>query len=699
MSTQLAMARGRSLVHLAGALLVLLILAMMVLPLPAFMLDMLFTLNIALAVIVLLVALNAGRPLDFSVFPTVLLVTTLMRLALNVASTRIILVEGHTGTDSAGKVIESFGNFLVAGNYTVGLVVFVILVIINFVVITRGAGRIAEVAARFTLDAMPGKQLAIDADLASGAIGEQEARRQRADVAREADFYGAMDGASKFVRGDAVAALIILVINLVGGIAVGMFQHGMGLAEALDRYALLTVGDGLVAQIPALVISTAAGIVVSRTSNEQDLNREFMLQLFGRPQILYVAASVLAVLGIIPGMPHTAFLLLAAILAATAWFVEQRLRNREAFTAEPEEEEIEPLTELTWSDLPPVDVLGLEVGYRMIPLLDRKQGGQALKLITEGRLRFALEMGLVVPPVRVRDNMELRPTSYRISLKGVEAASGEAYPELLLAIEAADMLGRLKGDPGIDPLTGAPGIWIEPEERERALMRGYRVIDASHVIARHVEAVYRAHAGELLGRTEVQQLLDSVNTATPGLVEEVTPRLLPLTSVQAILQNLVTEGVSIRDTRSILETLAARASRAQDIDELTETVRASLGRNIVDRLFEGAETLYVIGLSPKLESQLIAEMGEEGEAMLSPELVEALPLVAERAMARQLERGGALVLLVAPALRAPLARMLRRTGLPVLSYAEIPADKSLQITSLMDMEDEQEHEAAQISGA
>ncbi len=699
MSTQLAMARGRSLVHLAGALLVLLILAMMVLPLPAFMLDMLFTLNIALAVIVLLVALNAGRPLDFSVFPTVLLVTTLMRLALNVASTRIILVEGHTGTDSAGKVIESFGNFLVAGNYTVGLVVFVILVIINFVVITRGAGRIAEVAARFTLDAMPGKQLAIDADLASGAIGEQEARRQRADVAREADFYGAMDGASKFVRGDAVAALIILVINLVGGIAVGVFQHGMGLAEALDRYALLTVGDGLVAQIPALVISTAAGIVVSRTSNEQDLNREFMLQLFGRPQILYVAASVLAVLGIIPGMPHAAFLLLAAILAATAWFVEQRLRNREAFTAEPEEEEIEPLTELTWSDLPPVDVLGLEVGYRLIPLLDRKQGGQALKLITEGRLRFALEMGLVVPPVRVRDNMELRPTSYRISLKGVEAASGEAYPELLLAIEAADMLGRLKGDPGIDPLTGAPGIWIEPEERERALMRGYRVIDASHVIARHVEAVYRAHAGELLGRAEVQQLLDSVNAVTPGLVEEVTPRLLPLTSVQAILQNLVTEGVSIRDTRSILETLAARASRAQDIDELTETVRASLGRNIVDRLFEGAETLYVIGLSPKLESQLITEMGEEGEAMLSPELVEALPLVAERAMARQLERGGALVLLVAPALRAPLARMLRRTGLPVLSYAEIPADKSLQITSLMDMEDEQEHEAAQISGA
>ncbi len=699
MSAQLAMPRGRSLVHLAGTLLVLLILAMMVLPLPTFMLDMLFTLNIALAVIVLLVSLNANRPLDFSVFPTVLLVTTLMRLSLNVASTRIILIQGHTGTDSAGKVIESFGNFLVAGNYTVGLVVFVILVIINFVVITRGAGRIAEVAARFTLDAMPGKQLAIDADLNAGAIGEQEARRQRAEVARESDFYGAMDGASKFVRGDAVAALIILVINLVGGIAVGVFQHGMGLAEALNRYALLTVGDGLVAQIPALVISTAAGIVVSRTSNEQDLNREFMAQLFGRPQILYVAASVLAVLGVIPGMPHAAFLLLAAILAATAYFVEQRQRNREAYIPEPEEEESEPLTELSWADLPPVDVLGLEVGYRLIPLLDRKQGGQALKLITEGRLRFALEMGLVVPPVRVRDNMELAPTAYRISLKGVEAGSGEIYPELLLAIETADMMGRVKGEPGADPLTGAPGVWVEMEERERALMRGYRVVDASQVIARHVEAVYRAHAAELLGRAEVQQLLDSVNAATPGLVEEVTPRLLPLTSVQAILQNLVTEDVSIRDTRTILETLAARAGRTQDIDELTETVRASLGRNIVDRLFEGAQTLYVIGLAPPLESRLVAEMGEEGEAMVSPGLVESLPLMAERAMARQAEQGGALVLLVAPALRAPLARMLRRTGLPVLSYAEIPADKALQITTLMGMEDGQKHEAAQISGA
>ncbi len=701
MSALFAAPRSRSLINLAGPVLVLLILAMMVLPLPTFMLDMLFTLNIALAMIVLLVSLNANRPLDFSVFPTVLLVTTLMRLSLNVASTRIILIQGHTGTDAAGKVIESFGNFLVGGNYTVGLVVFVILVIINFVVITRGAGRIAEVAARFTLDAMPGKQLAIDADVNAGSISEQEARRQRAEIARESDFYGAMDGASKFVRGDAVAALIILVINLVGGIAVGVFQHNLGLSEALGRYALLTVGDGLVAQIPALVISTAAGIVVSRTSNEQDLNQAFIAQLFGRPQILYVAASVLAVLGIIPGMPHAAFLLLAAILASTAYFVDMRQRHNEqqVFVPEPQDDELEQLAELTWADLPPVDVLGLEVGYRLIPLLDRQQGGQVLSRITEGRLRFALEMGLVVPPVRVRDNMELAPTAYRITLKGVEAGSGEVHPDQLFALETSDMLGRLKGEPGFDPLTGASGVWIDEDERERALMRGYKVIESSLVIARHVEAVYRAHASELLGRAEVQQLLDSVNTATPGLVEEVTPRLLPLTSVQAILQNLVTEGVSIRDIRSILEILAARASRIQDIDELTETVRASLGRNIVDRLFEGAETLYVIGLSPEVENRLIAEMGEEGEAMISPELVEALPLMAERAMHRQTEQGGTPALLVAPALRAPLSRMLRRVGLPVLSYAEIPADKSLQITTLMSFEEEQEYEAAQVSGA
>jgi flagellar biosynthesis protein FlhA len=682
MSTQAVMRQGSPLVRLAGPVLVLLILAMMVLPLPTFVLDVLFTFNIALAMIVLLVSLNASRPLDFSIFPTVLLITTLMRLSLNVASTRIILMNGHTGTDAAGKVIESFGNFLVGGNYTVGLVVFVILVIINFVVITRGAGRIAEVAARFTLDAMPGKQLAIDADLNAGFISEQEARRQRADIAREADFYGAMDGASKFVRGDAIVGIIILLIVLVGGIAVGIFQHSMGLAEALDRYALLTVGDGLVAQIPALVISTAAGIVVSRTSSEQDLNREFVSQLFGRPQILYVAASVLAVLGVIPGTPHVAFLLLAALLAASAFLVERRAR---AEIVQPVEEEMEPPTDLSWADLPPVDVLALEVGYRLIPLLDRSQGGKVLNEITDSRRRFALEMGLVVPPVRVRDNLDLASSAYRITLKGVEMGSGVVQPDGLLAVETAGMMGRLKGEADEDPLTGTPGVWIETDDEERARMRGYMVLQPGSVIARHVESVYRSHASELLGRAEVQQLLDSVNAATPGLVEDVTPRLLPLTSVQAILQNLVSEGVSIRDARTILETLAARASRTPDVEELTETVRAALGRGIVDRAFEGAGTLQFIGLAPELENRLLSEMGEEGEAMISPELIEKLPRLAEIAMVQQAEAGSPLVVLVSPALRPVLSRILRRSGLMVLSYAEIPVDKSMQIVTQMQM--------------
>lgn len=676
------------LTKLAGPILVLLILAMMVLPLPTFMLDVLFTFNIALAMIVLLVALNAGRPLDFSVFPTVLLVTTLMRLALNVASTRIILIQGHTGTDSAGKVIESFGNFLVGGNYTVGLVVFVILVIINFVVITRGAGRIAEVAARFTLDAMPGKQLAIDADLNAGFITEQEARRQRADISREADFYGAMDGASKFVRGDAIAGIIILVINLVGGIAVGMFQHDLGLTEALNRYALLTVGDGLVAQIPALVISTAAGIVVSRTSNEQDLNQAFVSQLFGRPQILYVAASTLAVLGVIPGTPHVAFLLLAAVLAGAAFMVERRIRRREAFEPEFEEIEAEAPAELTWADLPPVDVLALEAGYRLVPLLDRNQGGRVLNSITESRRRYALDMGLVIPPVRVRDNLDLGPNTYRITLKGVEMGRGEVLPNRILAVETDDMMGRLNGEPGSDPLTGAAGVWLDAEDAERAGLRGYLVLAADEVIARHVEAIYRAHASELIGRAEVQQLLDGLAVSSPGLSEEVTPRLLPITSVQTILQNLVSEGVSIRDAQTIFETLAARAGKTQDLDELTESVRASLGRSITDKLFEGADTLHVIGLAPEIENRLISEMGEEGEALISPELLEMLPRWAEAAIARQHEQGYPAVLLVAPALRLPLARILRRTGLAVLSYAEIPSDKTLRITTLLSEEGE-----------
>ncbi len=684
MSTQGVMMLGMPLHRLAVPMLVMLILAMMVLPLPPVMLDVLFTLNIALSMIVLLVSLNARRPLDFSVFPTVLLLTTLFRLALNVASTRLILLQGHTGPDAAGKVIESFGNFLVGGNYTVGLVVFLILVIINFVVITKGAGRIAEVAARFTLDSMPGKQLAVDADLNAGFISESEARARRAEIARESDFYGAMDGASKFVRGDAVAAIIILLVNLIGGISIGLLQHGLGIGEALGRYALLTIGDGLVTQIPALIISTAAGLVVSRSSSEQDLSREFSTQVLGRPQTLFAAAAVLTILGAIPGTPHLAFLTIAAVLAAAGYWLARRQRTPRPFEAEEPEsvEEPEAPADVSWADIPPVDVLALEVGYRLIPLVDRNQGGTALTRITEARRRFAADMGVVVPLIRVRDNLELKPNAYRVTLKGVVQARGAIPNGMVLAVDMGDVLGRLDGDEGAaDPLTGSRGVWLDAERVEEAELRGFVVLGPADLIARQVEAVFRQHAAELLGRTEVQQLLDTLSRTHPGLGEDVTPRHLPLTTLQAVLQQLIDEGVSIRDARTLFETLAARAPTTQAVDDLVESARAALGRGIVDRLFEGADTLQVIGLSPGSENRLLTEMGEEGEALLAPTTVDALAQAAERAVAEQEAQGLPPVLLVSPGLRPVLSRLLRR-GLPrlaVLSYAEIPADKIVQV--------------------
>jgi flagellar biosynthesis protein FlhA len=637
--------------------------------------------------IVMLVSLNARRPLDFSVFPTVLLLTTLLRLALNVASTRIILMQGHTGPDAAGEVIESFGNFLVGGNYVVGFVVFLILVIINFVVITKGAGRIAEVAARFTLDSMPGKQLAVDADLNAGFINESEARTRRGEIGRESDFYGAMDGASKFVRGDAIAGIIIVLVNLVGGILVGLFQHNLGLTEALGRYALLTVGDGLVTQIPALIISTAAGIVVSRASSEQDLSREFSTQIFGRPQTLYVAATVLGLLGVIPGTPHLAFLTIAVVLGGTGfWLMRRQGMALEVKPLQLIEEEAAPV-DVTWDDIPPVDVLALEVGYRLIPLVDRNQGGAALARITEARRRFATDMGLVVPLIRVRDNLDLKPNSYRITLKGVDVAHGEMPTGQVLAVDMGDVLGRLEGTPGVEPLTGLPGVWIEAGREEEAELRGFVVLEPAELIARQVEAVFRQHAPELLGRTEVQQLLDTLARNHPGLVEDVTPRHLPLTSVQAVLQQLIAENVSIRDTRTLFETLAARAPKTQAIDELVETVRAALGRSIVDRLFEGSDTLHVIGLAAASETRLLNEMGDEGEALLSPATLDALNDAAERSMVEQEGAGHPPVLLTSPGLRATLSRLLRRAlpQLSVIAYAEVPADKIVQVNTELNL--------------
>ena len=687
MSAQGAMVMGMPLNRLAVPMLVLLILAMMVLPLPTLMLDVLLTLNIALAMIVLLVSLNARRPLDFSVFPTVLLLTTLLRLSLNVASTRIILMQGQTGPDAAGKVIESFGSFLVGGNIAVGFVVFLILVIINFVVITKGAGRIAEVAARFTLDSMPGKQLAVDADLNAGFINDVEARTRRHEIGREADFYGAMDGASKFVRGDAIAGMIILVVNLIGGIAIGLLQHKLGIGEAVGRYALLTVGDGLVTQIPALIISTAAGIVVSRASSDQDLSREFSTQIFGQPHTLYVAAAVLGVLGLIPGTPHLAFLTIAAVLAGLGLWLTRR--QREQLETEPLGliEEVDAPVDVTWDDIPPVDVLALEVGYRLISLVDRNQGGEALTKITEARRRFATDMGLVVPLIRVRDNLDLKPNAYRITLKGVDVAHGEMPSGQVLAVDMGDVLGRIDGAPGVDPLTGLSGVWIETGREEEAELRGFVVFTAAELIARQVEMVFRQHAPELLGRVEVQQLLNTLTRSHPGLVEDVTPRHLPLTSVQAVLQQLIAENVSIRDSRTLFETLAARAPNNQVIDDLVETVRAALGRSIVDRLFEGSNELHVIGLAAATEMRLMNEMGEEGEALLSPATLDALNDAAERAVSEQENAGYPPVLLTSPSLRAILSRLLRRNlpRLAVVAYAEVPADKTVKVNTELDL--------------
>jgi len=678
---------GMSLTRLAGPILVVMILAMMILPLPPFLLDILFTFNIALAMIVLLISLYVMKPLDFSVFPTVLLITTLMRLSLNVASTRVILLEGHTGGDAAGKVIEAFGHFLVGGNYAVGLVVFIILVLINFVVITKGAGRIAEVAARFTLDAMPGKQMAIDADLNTGLIGEEEARRRRAEVAQEAEFYGAMDGASKFVRGDAVAGILIMVINVIGGLAVGVLQHDLPAAQAANVYTLLTIGDGLVAQIPALVISTAAGIVVSRVSAEQDMSAQLIEQMFKRPQILRLTAGILALLGIIPGMPHVAFLLLAAGLAGVAYYIEQR--EREELAAAPEAAPAPPpeAVDVTWDDVAPVDTLGLEVGYRLIPLVDRSQDGELLRRIRGIRKKFAQDMGFLVAAVHIRDNLELRPNAYRITLKGVEVGRGDAYAGQYLAINPGRVLGTLPGTQTKDPTFGLPAVWIEASLREQAQTYGYTVVDASTVIATHLSNVLQTHAAELLGREEVQQLLDHIAKESPKLVEETVPKAISLSLLQKVLQNLLEEGVHIRDMKTILDTLSDHAVRTQNVEELTAAVRVGLGRAIIHDIYPGTNELQVIALEPTLEQLLLqATQTAEGQgAGFEPGLAERLLLQTGHIVQQQESMGLPPVLLVPGALRNLLSRFLRRAApqLKVISHSEVPDSKTVKVTAVL----------------
>lgn len=676
---------GLNLNRLAAPILVIMILAMMILPLPPFLLDLLFTFNIALSMIVLLVSLYTLKPLEFAVFPTVLLVTTLLRLSLNVASARIVLLKGHTGPDAAGKVIEAFGHFLVGGNYTVGIAVFIILVIINFVVITKGSGRIAEVSARFTLDAMPGKQMAIDADLNAGLIGEDDARKRRATISQEADFYGSMDGASKFVRGDAVAGIIIMLINIIGGLTVGVLQHNLDLATAANNYTLLTIGDGLVAQIPALVISTAAGIVVSRVTTEEDLSQQLLGQLFNRPQVLALTAAMLGLLGLIPNMPHVAFLILAAALGSAAYFIQQRAQRP---PPPPEIVEHKPMevAEVSWADVLPVDALGLEVGYRLIPLVDRTQDGELLRRIRGIRKKFAQEMGFLVPSVHIRDNLELRPNVYRITLKGVEVGQGEAYAGMYLAINPGRVLGPLAGNPTKDPAFGLPAVWIDANQRDQAQTLGYTVVDGSTVVATHLSNIIHAHAAELLGREETQQLLDHLAKESPKLVEDLVPKVLPLGTLQRVLQNLLEEGVHIRDTRTIIETLAEHAPRTQNADELTAVVRVALGRAIIQQIFPGAAEMQVITLDPALEHLLMqaTQAGGEG-AGLEPGLAENLLRQAESAVQNQEQLGLPAVLLVPAPLRALMSRFLRRAApqLKVISHAEVPESKTIKVTAVL----------------
>lgn len=665
-------------VTLAGPLLIILIIGMMMLPLPPLLLDFLFTFNIALSVIIMLVAFYTLRPLEFSAFPTILLVTTLLRLSLNVASARVVLMEGHTGPDAAGKVIEAFGHFLIGGNYAVGIIVFAILVIINFVVITKGAGRIAEVSARFTLDAMPGKQLSIDADQNAGLISEEEARRRRNDVAREAEFFGAMDGASKFVRGDAVAAIIIVLINIVGGLAIGILQHDLDFASALNNYTLLTIGDGLVAQIPALMISTAAGIMVSRVSTEQDVGQQLLGQLFARPQAIAVTAAILGLLGLIPGMPHVAFLTLAVVFGALAWSLWRRDARQELDAADAPEEDVLPqASDISWGDLAPVDVLGLEVGFRLIPLVDRARDGELLRRIFEVRKSIAQQQGFLVPAVHIRDNLQLRPNAYRILLKGVPISTGDVISNSLLAINPGGARAELEGTQVREPGVGRPGVWIAPAMRERAQSLGYSVRDIAQVVAAHLAYVIAAHGAELLGREETQQLLNRTPSGQ-GLV----PALLPLGVVQKVLQNLLEERVSIRDLRSIFDVLSDQALQTQDPDRLTTAVRIALARSIVQDIFDDTAELQVIVLDGELERTL--EQSLHGStATLAAEPGVASELIAQLRSATDSLRADGLapVVLVESRLRLPLARFVRRSliDVSVLSHNEIPESRSVKI--------------------
>ncbi len=672
---------------LGTPLLLIVMLGMMVLPLPPMALDTLFTFNIAISLMVLLVVLYTRRPLDFAAFPTVLLVATLLRLALNVASTRVVLLEGHNGTDAAGRVIQAFGEFVVGGNYAVGFIIFAIITIINFVVVTKGAGRVSEVSARFTLDAMPGKQMAVDADLNAGLITQEEAKRRREEIASEADFYGSMDGASKFVRGDAVAGILILIINVVGGLFVGMIQHDLDFAQAAHNYTLLTIGDGLVAQVPSLVLSTAAAIIVTRATAAREMGEQIVSQLLGSPKALIVTAGILGVLGMVPGMPNFVFLLLAALLGAGAWWLVRSRRREDESQAEADAEkeasaEAAEEKELSWEEVAQVDTLGLEVGFRLIPLLDKAQGGQLMERIKGIRRKLSRELGFLIPPVHIRDNLELAPNAYRITLLGVPIGEAEVYPDRELAIDPGQVYGKIKGIETRDPAFGLEAVWIEPSQRDQAQALGYTVVDASTVIATHLSHLLQQHAHELLGYEEVQQLLDILAKSSPKLVEDLVPNTLPLGTVLKVLQNLLAEGIPIRDLRTIAETLAAQGRDSQNVDTLTAAVRRALSRQIYQQINGMNDELEVITLDPNLEQILLQSVqGQEGG--MEPGMVDRLMSDMKRLAQKEEMAGRTPVLLVSPSIRGLLARLLRSAipGLHVLAYDEVPDNRQVRVVS------------------
>ncbi len=665
-------------------------LGMVILPMPSFLLDILFTFNIALSLVVLLVSVYTKRPLDFASFPTVLLVSTLLRLALNVASTRVVLLEGHNGSDAAGHVIEAFGNVVIGGNYTVGLVVFAILMIINFVVVTKGAGRISEVSARFTLDAMPGKQMAIDADLNAGLINQEEAKRRRVEVTSEADFYGSMDGASKFVKGDAVAGLMILFINLIGGFLIGMVQHGLSFTEATSIYTLLTIGDGLVAQIPSLLLSIAAAVIVTRQNTEADMGGIVLGQMFNDPKALVIASAVLLIMGIVPGMPHFAFLLLGGICAGGAYMMIQQRRKQEKANANKASSSTDVARtpeqkELSWDDVTPVDVIGLEVGYRLIPLVDKTQGGELLNRIKGVRKKLSQELGFLVPPVHIRDNLDLQPNQYRISIMGVTCGEAEVYYDREMAINPGQVFGSVSGIEGKDPAFGLEAVWITKDQVDYAQSLGYTVVDASTVVATHLSQLLSQHASQLLGHEEVQNLLELVGKHQPKLTEGLIPGVLSMGSLVKVLQNLLSESVSIRDMRTLLQTLVEYAPKSQDTDVLTAACRISLRRLIVQSIVGSENIVPVITLAPDLERilhQSLQAGGSEG-AGIEPGLAERMQKSLTEAAQRQELEGQTPVLLTSGVLRNTLSRFVRNAipNLRILSYQEIPDDKQIRIVS------------------